>query len=273
MDSLQINDTAKDALDEELGSEMTLFEHLSELRKRLIYSIFGVFVGFGVSWIWVKEIYEFLSLPLKKATSDPGMAQLHYKDLTEPFFTLLKTAIVAGIFLAIPVILWQVWKFIAPGLYAHEKRFAIPFVILATGFFLGGAAFCYYLVMPFGFEFLFEFGSKVADANPSLMMSEHYGLAIKLLLAFGAVFEMPVIAMFLSVMGVITHRTLIAYWRVAIVGSFIFAAVLTPPDVITQVAMAVPLVILYSISIVVAYVFTSRRERRASKEISNFDMA
>lgn len=255
--------------EEALEGEMTLFDHLAELRRRLAYCLVAVFVGFGVSWTWVENIFEFIAQPLKNASPNAAMGQLHYKSLTEPFFTLVKTAIVAGIFLAIPVILWQVWKFIAPGLYKHEKRLAIPFVILATIFFFGGASFCYYFVMVYGFQFLFQFGNTVA--NPTLMMSEHYDLAVKLLLAFGAIFEMPVVAMFMAALGLITHRTLIRFWRLAVVGSFIFAAILTPPDVVTQVAMAVPLTFLYGVSIVVAYFFTVRRERKNAAELAALD--
>ena len=251
----------------EAEGEMTLFEHLAELRRRLIISMVAIGAGFAVAWTWVEDIFLFILEPLKQAAPDIDMATMNYKDLTEPFFVLLKTALVAGIFFAIPVILWQIWKFIVPALYEHERKLAIPFVFIATMFFLGGSSFCYYFVMPYGFNFLFLFSQSVG--NPTLMMSEHYDLAVKLLLAFGAIFEMPVVAMFLSALGVITHHTLIKHWRVSVVGSFIFAAILTPPDVGTQVAMAIPLVILYGVSIGVAYFFTKRRERREQLQMEN----
>lgn len=249
---------------EDIGGEMSLFEHLHELRRRLIYSMIAVAGGFAVSWTWRNELFNFLLDPLRLAAPTAEMAEIHYKDLTEPFFTLMKTSLVAGIFLALPVILYQIWKFIAPGLYAHEKRLAIPFVVLATLFFVGGSAFCYYGVMPFGFAFLFKFSDAVSQ--PTLMMQEHYGLALKLLLAFGVIFEMPVVAMFLSALGVITHHTLIKHWRVSVVASFVFAAMLTPPDVGTQLAMAIPLVVLYGVSILVAWGFTRARERRVAQD-------
>ena len=240
--------------------QMTLFEHLRELRKRVIYSIIAIFTGFCVCWTWAEDIFRFILVPLEKAAPHADMSKIHYKDLIEPFFTLVKTALVAGIFLAIPVVLYQIWKFVAPALYQDEKRLAIPFVFLATLFFFGGASFCYLFVMPFGFSFLFKFSQGFS--NPMLMMSEHYALAMKLLLAFGAVFELPVISMFLSAMGVITHRTLIDYWRPAIIVSFVVAAILTPPDIGTQIAMAIPLIILYGVSIIVAYFFTKHHERK-----------
>ena len=248
----------------EVSGEMTLFEHLGELRRRVIISAVAVIVGAMIAWTWRNELFLFILEPLKIAAPTAEMAKVHYKDLTEPFFVLLKTSITAGIFLSLPVLLWQLWGFVAPGLYKHEKRMAMPFVFLATIFFLFGSSFCYYFVMPFGFEFLFKFSDPVS--TPNIMMQEHYGFALKLLLAFGAVFEMPVIAMFLSAIGLITHRTLITYWRYSVIASFVFAALLTPPDVGTQIAMAVPLVILYGVSIVVAWFFTSRRERKARAE-------
>lgn len=248
--------------EEELGGEMTLFEHLAELRKRLIYTIIAMAVGFAISWIFHVEIFLFLVEPLKQAAPTPEMAQLHNKDLTETFIVMLKTSFVSGIFLTIPITLYQIWSFIAPALYEEEKKLTIPFVFMATLFFIGGASFCYFIVMPFGFAFLFEFGAPVA--NPTIMMSEHYGFTLKLLLAFGAVFELPVLAMFLSAVGLITHQTLINHWRYSVIGAFIFAAILTPPDVGTQLAMAIPLIVLYGFSILVAYFFTKRREKRAA---------
>lgn len=244
--------------------EMTLFEHLAELRRRLVISIIAVLVGAIVAWTWRNELFLFILQPLKDAAPTAEMAQVHYKELTEPFFVLLKTAGTAGVFLGLPVILWQIWGFIAPGLYRHERRIAIPFVFLATIFFFAGAAFCYYFVMPYGFAFLFAFSDPVS--TPNIMMQDHYSFALRLLLAFGAVFEMPVVAMFLSAIGLITHHTLIKYWRYAVVAAFVFAAILTPPDVGTQVAMAVPLVILYGVSILVAMFFTKSRERRSARE-------
>lgn len=249
---------------ESFEGEMTLFEHLAELRRRLIYCIVAVLLGAIISWTFRNELFLFILAPLKAAAPSAEMAKVHYKDLTEPFFVLLKTSITAGIFLGLPVILWQVWNFIAPGLYKHERRIAVPFVFLATIFFLIGASFCYYIVMPYGFEFLFLFSDPVS--TPNIMMQEHYGFALRLLLAFGAVFEMPVVAMFLSAIGLITHRTLIKYWRYSVVGAFVFAAVLTPPDVGTQLAMAIPLIFLYGVSIAVAWFFTRNREKRAAQE-------
>ena len=255
MNADEVNPTTDSAED----GRMTVLEHLRELRTRLIHSLMAVFLGFCVSWWQAERVFnEILMAPLIKAS--PEMAQMHHKDLAEPFFVLIKTSIFCGIVLAMPFILFQVWKFVSPGMYPNEKRAAAPFVVLATLFFAAGATFCHSIVMPYGYLFLLEFGLEVSQ--PELMMNEYLALTTKLILGFGIVFEMPVFAMFLSMVGLITHRTLLNYWRHSTVIAFIVAAMLTPPDIVTQTMMAVPLVLLYFVSIGVAYFFTQRRERR-----------
>ena len=239
---------------------MSLMEHLRELRRRVLFSLIAVFIAFGVCWFFVFEIFEFLQQPLIIAAPEEHMAALHNQDLAEVFFTLLKTAGLAAVFVASPVVLFQIWKFVAPGLYPNEKRAVIPFIFFGTFFFFLGAAFCYYLVIPLGYRFLFDFSAQLAD--PVLMIESYFALTIKLLFAFGLVFELPVVTYFLSAIGIITHRTLIKQWRIAVVVAFVVAAVLTPPDVLTQVLLAGPMILLYGVSIGVAWVQTRRRERR-----------
>lgn len=243
-------------------ARMTVFEHLSELRKRVGWAMLGVLVCFIISWTWIEPIFDYLLEPLRVATEDQTLSQMHHKDLAEPFFVLLKTAIFSAVFLGAPWILAQIWLFIAPALYDHEKKMAVPFTVIAALFFYGGTSFCFYLVMPYGYKFLLDFSLEVSQ--PELMMNEYLGLTTKLILGFGFIFEMPVFAMFLSAIGVLTHHHLIKFWRYAIVLSFIIAAMLTPPDVVTQTMMAVPLVFLYGVSILVAWFFTTRRERRTA---------
>lgn len=252
-------------LDPYAEARMTVLEHLSELRSRVVKCLIAVAIGFGIAWIFVEPLFNILLMPLQAAAPELGaeLVDMHHKDIAEPFFVLLKTAIFAGVFMSAPVILYQIWAFIAPGLYPEEQSMAIPFVILSTLFFVGGASFCFFMVMPLGFEFLLKF--SLAVSTPELMMNEYLSLATKLLLGFGFVFEMPVFAMFLARIGVITHVHLLNGWRYAMVGAFIIAAMLTPPDVITQVMMAVPLVILYFVSVAVAYYFTKQREKKAAK--------
>ena len=172
--------------------------------------------------------------------------------MTEAFFTKLKVSFIAGIFAASPVIFFQAWRFIAPGLYEKEKRLAVPFSIAASAFFLTGAAFCYWFVFPVAYRFFLDEFTSIGVA-PQIRISEYLAFASRMLLAFGATFELPVVTFFLARIGVVTHRHLIAWARYAIVVIFIVAAVLTPgPDVASQLLMAAPLLVLYGVSIVVA---------------------
>ncbi|TXD35550.1 twin-arginine translocase subunit TatC [Lujinxingia vulgaris] len=245
---------------------MSFMAHLVELRRRFLYSFIAMVIAFLICWGFAAEIFDFLLQPLIKAAPEGELANMHNTDLAEPFFTLLKTALLAAVFLASPAIIYNVWKFVAPGLYPDEKRAAVPFVAGATLFFLLGASFCYYVVIPFGYAFLLGFSLEVS--NPTLMIKDYFALTTKLLLGFGMVFELPVVTSLLSAVGVLTHRHLMQHWRIAVVAAFIIAAILTPPDVVTQLMLAAPLMLLYGISIAVAYVITKRRERRIAKELA-----
>lgn len=171
-----------------------------------------------------------------------------------------------GLFFGTPIILYQLWAFIAPGLYKHEQRVVIPFVMATTLCFVGGAAFAYFLVLPNAFDFLLDYSINVGPQKlvPDINIEEYLDFVLKLLLGFGLAFELPTISAFLALLGLISHRALLTVWRYAIVGIFIVAAVLTPPDVYSQLLMAVPLLFLYGVSIVVCWAITVRRERRAA---------
>lgn len=225
--------------------------HLDELRQRLIKCgaalIAGFFACYGVS----EWLFQFLVRPLEAAL--PEGSHLSMLRVQEGFLTHLKLALLGGLFLVAPVLLYQVWKFVAPGLYPQEKRYVWPFVGWATLFFLAGASFAYWVVFPFGFRFLLTYAGGAVQA--SLSIEAYLGFATKLLLAFGAVFELPVVVFFLARMGVVTHHTLAGARGYALVVIFIVAAILTPPDVFTQTLMAVPLYGLYEVSIWVARVF------------------
>lgn len=264
MTEIAVDSTSDDVVDPYRDARMTIIEHLSELRMRVIRSLVAFAVCFAVAWTWVEQIFVILQRPLQIAAPEAALAQMHHKDLSEPFFVLLKTAIFGGVFLAVPVILYQAWKFVAPGLYEHEKKAVMPFVVLSYMFFIIGSAFCFFVVLPQGYEFLLTFSADISQ--PELMMSEYLSITTKLLIGFGAIFQLPVISMFLSSIGILTHHHLLKYWRYAVVISFIVAALLTPPDVVTQVLMAIPLCILYFLSIGVAWYFTKKRERRAALE-------
>jgi sec-independent protein translocase protein TatC len=244
---------------------MSIIEHLAALRTRLMYSMIWLVAGFVLSWFVREPLFDFMLEPLRLGADGTEMAaDMHHKDLAEPIFVFLKLCFLTGTFAGAPGIFYNVWKFVAPALYEDEKRIAIPFVIAATAFFFGGAAFCYYIVLPNGYNFLLQF--SVGVSQPELMMQEYFAITTKLLLGFALIFELPVFSAFFSAMGVITHRTLLTYWRAAVVVAFAMAALFTPPDVFTQMMMAGPLMVLYALSIAVAWFFSRDDEKDVDDE-------
>jgi sec-independent protein translocase protein TatC len=242
--------------------KQTFIEHLEELRKRLIISLIAVGIGFCISYLFSKEIFQFLTIPLVKALP-PGSTMI-YTRLPEAFFTYLKVAFLTGIFVASPVILYQAWLFVAPALYSHEKRYAIPFVIFSTLLFFGGAAFGYFIVFRYGFQFFMGFATDFIKPAPTL--KEYLSFCSILLLTFGLVFELPLFILFLAKLGVVDARMLSRNRRYVIVGIFVVAAIFTPPDVVTQVMMAAPLLILYEVSILLAKIVVKKKEAEESPE-------
>lgn len=236
-------------------ARMHLLEHLAELRMRLIYALVATIIGVALCWIWVDDLFQLMLWPLQQAAPSSELAEMHHRDIAEPFFALLKTSIVGGIGLAFPVIAYQVWAFVAPGLKANERRLAGPFVIASTLFFVLGASFCFFVVLPYGYRFLLEFGAEVSDAQ--LMIDEYFGMTTKLVVVFGFVFELPVAVSFVAGLGLINYRQLSSYWRAAVIAAFISGALLTPADPMTQLLLAGPLIVLYGLSIVAAWVFGS----------------
>ncbi len=248
-------------MEPESDVRMPLTAHLEELRTRLIRAIFATVAGGIIAWLAIEPLVTFLLAPLAALRNDPTLglsadqALIIGTGLTEAFFTKLKVAVIAGTFIASPVIFFQAWRFVAPGLYQREKRVAMPFSIAASALFVLGPAFCYWFVFPVAFRFFIgEFGS--IDIAAQIRVSEYLSFASRMLLAFGVTFELPVVTFFLARVGLVTHRMLVSVWRYAIVVIFIVAAVLTPgPDVASQMMMATPLLVLYALSIGVAYVF------------------
>ena len=238
--------------------KLPLTAHLEELRTRLVRSLLAVGVGFAAAYAYADQLFALLTRPLL-GLNEPGAAvtevNLIGTGVAEAFFTKIKVAFLAGIFVASPVILYQIWRFVAPGLYETEKRSARPFVFFGTLFFLAGSAFCYEFVMPVGYRFLMEqYGS--IGISPEIRISEYLTFTARMLLAFGVTFELPVFTFFFARLGVVTHQMMISYARYAVLVIFILAAVLTPgPDVASQFLMAGPLLVLYALSIGVAYVF------------------
>lgn len=228
-----------------------LTSHLQELRKRLVLSFIVVAVGFVICYAFSQDLFDILSKPLLKIM--PSGSSLIFTSVAEAFFTYMKVAFIAGIILASPFVLFQVWAFVTPGLYRHEKRYVIPFVAAGSFFFALGILFAYFVAIPVGFKFLLGYATDFIKPMPS--MKEYLSFSIKFLLAFGLVFEFPVVLVLLARIGVVDAKMLARHRKYAILLIFIFAAVMTPPDVISQLLMAIPLMGLYELSIILSKIF------------------
>ena len=236
--------------------EMSLLDHLEELRQRLVRCILAAAVGFAVCFAFAERILEVMLHPLKVVL--PPKSELITTSLTEGFFVSMKAAFVAGLFLVSPIIFYQVWRFIAPGLYENERKLVVPVAFFTALCFVSGACFGYFVVFPFGFTFLANYAADVVTLMPRL--AEYYSFCLGLLLAFGIIFEMPVFIFFLARLGVVDSKWLRNKRRWAVVVFFVVAAILTPtPDAVNQILMAAPMVVLYEISIWVAHFFGKRK--------------
>ena len=256
---------------DEEGGKMSFLEHLDELRRRLIWAIGSVFVGFIIAALFIEErtygpfgeygpftfgIFNFVFEPMR-ALLQPGQT-LIYIDPTEAFSLYIKLAVIAGLLIASPMVMTQVWLFIAPGLYAHEKKFAIPFVVLSSVCFVGGAWFAHAIVFPMSWQFLASFSNNVMTFEPRVEPA--FAMYLKLVVAFGVVFQMPPVVLILARMGMITPGFLWRNFKYAVLIIFIAAAILTPDaSPITQTVMAGPMVVLYLLSIGLAWMFGKRR--------------
>ena len=243
-------------------ARMPFMAHVAELRKRLMISAIAIGAGFGICYPFHERLLQFITDPLIKVL--PQGQRLIYTSLPEAFFTYLKISFLAGLLLSLPVILYQIWLFIAPGLFKHERRYAFIFVLATTVLFLGGAVFGYRMVFPYGFKFFVGFESELIQPLPAL--KQYISFSMRLLLAFGLVFELPIVIAFLAKMGLVTDKLLRKNRKWAFLLMFVIGAMFTPPDVITQLLMAMPLMILFEISIYIAMVITRRREAAAQAE-------
>ncbi|MFA6760766.1 MAG: twin-arginine translocase subunit TatC [Sulfuricurvum sp.] len=233
-----------------------IIPHLAELRRRLVISVASLFVAFIVMFTFNQEILSWIIAPLDEALkfvgrdsikAAEGMITTH--QVGGAFFMALKVSLFAALIGAFPVILYQIWAFIAPALYANEKKMVLPFILGGTIMFLIGVLFAYYVVIPFGFQFLIQFGSF--QFTPLINIEDYVGFFTKLMFGFGISFELPIFAYFLALMGLLNDRQMVESFRYAIVLIFIFSALLTPPDIVTQTLMAIPLTILYGVSILI----------------------
>lgn len=225
--------------------------HLVELRKRLFISVACVVVMFFVCFAFNEYIINILKAPVEAVLPEISK-QMTFVELQEPLFTAMKVSFFTAFLISLPVIFWQFWKFVAPGLYDNEKKLVIPFVSFASIMFALGALFCYYIVIPLAFKFLVDFGVQTQDFKPLISIGLYVGFFTKLIIAFGLAFEMPVITFFFAKLGLVDDEFLKKHFRVSVLIIFVFAAMMTPPDVISQFLMALPLCGLYGLSIYIA---------------------
>ena len=242
---------------DDVAGRMSFLEHLEELRKRIINACLGIAVGVGLSFFFIQQIYDFLTAPAIK-TLPPG-SKLIYTQPTEAFSLYINISLISGIVFAAPFIMYQVWKFIAPGLYSNEKKFVIPFVLFSTLGFLGGAAFNHYVAYPFIMIYFASFNTPNLSYMPQLR--EVFGLYIKMLLGLGLIFQMPTVVFFLAKIGVVTSRLLLRQFKYAVLLIFITAAVVTPTgDPMTLMVFAMPMIGLYLLSIAVAWLVQPKKQ-------------
>jgi len=235
-----------------VSDKMPFMEHLGELRVRIVRSLIGLLVGLGIALPFSQKIVDYLARPVQ-ATGNT----LVFLALTEAFWVQMKVAVIAGLFIAAPAILWQVWRFVAPGLHDHERKYAAPFVIVGSLLFLGGGVFSVKVVTPFAIQFLLSYSRP--GLQPMISIGNYVDFLLKFALAFGLVFELPLVLTVLARMGVVTPAVLAKNRKYAILGAFLASAILTPtPDAFNQTLMAGPLIILYEVGIVCARIFGRR---------------
>jgi sec-independent protein translocase protein TatC len=243
------------------SGKMSFLDHLDELRKRLVHIVAFIGIGFIASWFFSRPIFNFLAIPLSRNL--PQGTKLIYTNIMDPFTVFMKVAFLSGIFLTLPLTLYEVWKFIAPGLYRKEKRYVVPFLFFSIVLFVAGAASCYYMVLPSAFQALIHLGGE--DLMPAIKIDEYLDLVNMMLLGFGLIFEMPVIVAFLSLFGLVTASFLWKKSKYSIVVIVILAAILSPTgDAFNLMLWSAPMILLYFISIGVAAIFGRRRKARES---------
>ena len=245
---------------------MPLVEHLTELRDRLVRIIVFGLVGCVICFAFAQSIWDVLVSPMNEALERTGRGTMAITQPLEGFITYMKVAALAGFGLASPFIFHQVWAFIAPGLYTHEKKAILPLALASSVLFIGGASFGYFVIFDFAFPFFLEVTESLdQDVEAVLSINSYLGLATKLLIAFGASFQLPIVLYFLARVGLVDHIDLFESFRYAVVGMFVVSAIITPPDVLSQCLMAGPLIFLYGVGIVLAYFF-STKERDEEEE-------
>lgn len=252
----------------EQSKAMALTAHLRELRKRLVISVVASIAGFGICYNFSVQLYALLAKPLIPYLP-PGQDFMVFTGVVEPFFIYLKVGITGGIILASPVILFEIWGFVAPGLYRAEKLWFLVIVFVSFVLFLSGTIFAYLIVFPFGFKYLLSFAS--GELRPLLSMGLYFSMAIRLLLAFGVIFQLPLAMLVLARLGIVSARKLLRWWRYAFLAILVISAILTPPDIFSQILMAGPLMVLYGLGIIGAMLFGKERKKAEEEEEEDED--
>jgi sec-independent protein translocase protein TatC len=237
---------------------MPLFDHLDELRSRLIKSFTAILIIFAVAMFYADKIIGVLKVPLAAALP-PEMSTLHFTGPMDVFVAQIKVGVMVAIIFACPAWLFQVWRFIEPALYPHERKYAIPFLVAAVGLFFGGIAFAYFLIIPMAMEFLIGIGFQ-AGATPIITINDYISILTLLIIGFGVVFELPVVIILLAVLDIVSLEFLVKYRKLMMILILVIAAVLTPPDPISQVAMAVPMLLMYEMSIIIVRIIKKGRD-------------
>ncbi|HEX8468137.1 MAG TPA: twin-arginine translocase subunit TatC [Allosphingosinicella sp.] len=240
-----------------------LMEHLVELRRRLIWSFVALGIAFAISFYFAGEIFAFLVQPLIAGFGGPGEGRLVYTKLYEAFFTEVRVALFAAFFLAFPIIATQLWMFVAPGLYAKEKRAFLPFLLATPVLFIGGGALAYYVVMPLAIKFFLGYQGQIPGIQQEALpaMGEYLSFVMHFIFAFGIAFLLPILLMLLERAGLVTRHQLKSGRRYAILVAFVIAAIATPPDIVSQFLLAIPLILLYELSLVAIW-FTERKRAK-----------
>lgn len=266
-------EAAEAAREAELESgRMPFLSHLHELRDRVRNAAIAFVIAFIGCWVFAEDIFAWLREPLWtiwKEHPEWGAPRMIFTNLTQPFWVNMSIALWAGIFVASPFIFYQLWQFVAPGLYKRERKLTVSFAVSSAVFFIGGALFCFYAALPRLYDYLLGFNNAKAGIQAMPTMNEYLDLTRDMMLAFGAIFEMPLLIYFLAMVGMVTHRKLWKFSRWFVVVAFIIGAVLTPgPDVVSQMMMAAPMIVLYNVSILLAWRVTLRRERAEAEQLA-----